>query len=103
MAQAAGPLLKAERCVFSPLLESYVVDPDRAAAAALYALFGQQLKPFLNKGFCTTSVVLPLRRLMHLCNMLALGMAHDAMLCMQRTHSHIPLLHTTSGQMVDCK
>lgn len=65
VAQSAGPLLKAERCVFSPILESYVVQPDRAAAAVIYTLFGHHLKPFLAKGFRPASAVLLLRRLTH--------------------------------------
>ncbi len=50
MARAAGALLRAERATFSAALAHQLPEPDRAAAATLYFLYGQRLKPFLEKG-----------------------------------------------------
>jgi len=54
LAGATGALLRAERALFSPALAHQLPQPDRAAAATLYHLFGQRLQPWLAKGALPT-------------------------------------------------
>ena len=56
LAVATGALLRAERTIFSAALADHLPQPDRAAAATLYTLYGQRLTPFLQKGEPTPPV-----------------------------------------------